>query len=292
MAVAAVGVPALDAVGNVYVADKEGGLTSFTATGDLRWRTAPEGETLALAGPIAAPTGTLYYPVGKGIVTVSPGGELLWLTPTPQTYKVAPPQSDAAGNTLFWKDVALEAGDGARLELQVPFDTYEYLVGADGFNYVRSANIVSRWEMGDSGLEIVETANWDYRSFVRLHPTPQQAGIAREHVIWMFYAPMQQSMVAWLDPTGRVLGTLSVFLAHGRMIAAGEGATAYFCGQGEIDGHDDPACFAYEPGSEDPVWQLALPKGGRPLGGALVPGRLYVVFEGAKADILHALADP
>jgi hypothetical protein len=285
-------VPALDAGGNIHVVDKDGGLSSFTPAGDLRWRAAPEGEHLALAGPVVAPTGTIYYPVGRGIVAVAPDGEVLWLAPTPQTFSVSPPQTDAEGKLLFWQDSALQASDGGRLELEVPFDTYEYLVGGDGFNYTRSANIVSRWDIGDSGFEIVESANWDYRSFVQLHLTPLQAGVTRDRVIWLFYAPMRQAMVAWLDTTGRVLGTLSVFLAHGRMIAVGEDATAYLCGQGEADGQNEPVCYAYRPGSEEPIWRVEPPKGGRPLGGSLVPGRLYVAYEGAKAGFLYALGEP
>jgi ABC-type dipeptide/oligopeptide/nickel transport system permease subunit len=288
---AAVGVPALGAEGDVYVADKEGGLSAFTPSGDLGWRFEPETGGIAIAGPVAAPSGAIYYPIGDGVQAVSPDGMALWYTRTPQTFKVSPPLLDPAGTLLFWHDVALDAGDGSLQELAVPFDPYEYLVGADGRSYIHAGSIVMQWQIGESGFEIVETATWDHRGFTLIGLTPGQVGVTPDRVIWLVYSSMEDTRIAWLDTTGRVLGTLEHPLNRGEMIAVGEDATAYFCAMEGTYGRPIPLCFAYARGSEEPLWEVSIPGGERPLGGALVPGRLYVAFGSLDGDFLYAIGE-
>ena len=60
------------------------------------------------------------------------------------------------------------------------------------------------------------------------------------------------------------------------MIGLDRDDVVYICG---LDRTRGPVCLAFQPGSKDPLWQVALGKGVTVNGGALVPGRLYVTME-------------
>ena len=60
------------------------------------------------------------------------------------------------------------------------------------------------------------------------------------------------------------------------MIGLDRDDVVYICGLDRLHG---PVCLAFQPGSKDPLWQVALGKGVTVNGGALVPGRLYMTKE-------------
>lgn len=282
-----VGVPALSAEGDLYVADTEGGLSAFSPGGALRWRFQSEAETLATAGPVVAPGGTIYYPVGGNIQAVSPDGESLWMARASSEYPVVTPRLSPTGEWLFWEKAIFEAKDGSPQELEMPVDADQYIVGADGRTYLRAGHNIMEWRGAASGAEIVETTRWDSRRLGTL-TTPADAGVTREGVVWLFYTnPFEGTRIVWLDTSGRVLGVIRHPVGGGPMIGVDGGSTIHVC-----EAEPSPECLAFAPGSEEPIWQVSLEKGERAQGGALVAGRLYVTFVGREGGFLYAIGEP
>ncbi len=287
---AVAGTPALSAEGTIYVVDKEGGLSSFTPAGELRWIYRPERAAGALAGPIVSPEGTIYYATGNRVEAVSAEGALLWEAETPYEYRLSPVQLGPDGELLFWEEIVLDARDGSPIDLGielkqddlldslgVPARLDHYIVGADGRTYFRSEHIVTEWRPAPEGAEIVQSAAWDFRAVGRLD-TPAEAGVTRDGLIWLFYSSYETHIV-WQDITGRVLGVAEPAAYRGWIVAVDRDTTVYFCGQRDPYEIVGLVCFAFERGSDVPLWQVSLQEEGLLSGGALVPGALYVAID-------------
>jgi peptide/nickel transport system permease protein len=288
-----VGTPALNAQGEIHVADREGGLSVYAPDGTLIWRFQSEAGDLATTGPVVAPDGMVYYGLGSIVQAVSPEGEGLWTAQTPAFHRTLAPWLSPESDLLFWQDVALATQDGSAVEMGIEEEVDEYLTGADGLTYLRVGHNVSRWEMTPSGAVILETTRWDPRSLGTL-TSPTHAGVTPERVVWVFYTnPYEASRIAWLDPTGRVLGARRVAYGRGMVIAFGPESTVYLCGSEEPRGNPAPSCIALVRDSDDPLWQVPLGAGERVQGGAVVQDRLYVVANlvTMKEGSLVALGD-
>lgn len=271
-----VGTPALSAEGQIHVADRAGGLSVYDPDGSLRWRFQSEAGDLATTGPVVAPDGTVYYGLGSIVQAVSAEGEGLWASQTPAIHRTLAPWLSPEGDLLFWQDAALDTADGSVVDLGLEEQVDEYLTGADGLTYLRVGHNVSRWEMTPSGVEILETTRWDPR-FLGTLTSPTHAGVTPDRVVWVFYTnPYEASRIAWLDPTGRVLGARRVAYGRSMVVAVGPGSTLYLCGAADPRDVPNPNCVALVPEAEDPLWQVSLGTGERVLGGAVVQDRLYV----------------
>ncbi len=273
-----VGTPALDAAGDVYAADQQG-LSAFTPDGQLKWRFQPE-KGIAVSGPIVALDGTLYYAHGGGFVqAVSPDGQSLWRERARRTafQSEHPPQLSPNGEWVFLANGLLKAIDGSLYAFEgLPTEFRRYLIGADGRTYVLAGHIVSEWRQDGLDARIVQTAEWESGRISIW--SPSDAGITRDQTIWMQYGSARApTQMIWLDATGRVLGNLKIPQNPSRVIAVDGDAAVYVCANVQL-GHDIPTCFAFEPGREEPVWQVTLEQGESVVGGALAPGQLYVAI--------------
>jgi peptide/nickel transport system permease protein len=288
-----VNTPALGAGGEIYVVDKKGGLSAFGATGDLLWQLQLEEETVATTGPVVVPDGTIYYGVGRRIQAVSSDGTLLWSTQVPSyDLRIMPPQLGPGGEFLYWEDTVFDARDGSVLDVDVPDEVEQYIVGADGRTYFRVRHNVTHWRWNESGVELIETTRWDFR-MLGTFVTPVDAGVTHGRVVWLFYSnPYRGSRFVWLDTSGRVFGALWLG-GRGRMLGIDQDATAYVCVEGTRDYHSPGLrCAALAPRSDEPIWEIGLEMSGRRvLGGALVPGRLYVTVDGLEGGCLYALGE-
>ncbi len=285
LAAAAVGTPALSAEGTIYVADREGGVSSFTPTGEQRWRLELERKGVSAAGPIVAPDGTVYYPVGNRVIAVSPAGALLWEAQVPYEYRQSVLQLSPDGGLVFFEEVAVRTADGTLVDLGLPASLEKYYVGANERTYYLSQQTMTEWREGPEGAEVVQEATWDYRAIGRFDQ-PRDAGVTPDGVIWMSYSSYGNHLV-WLDTAGHVLGTVPFVAPHEQVIAVDGDANIYLCAT-----LDSPACFAYSyasatpPSDEEfwfqrPLWLVPLERGRTIAGGAVVPGKLYVaVAEG------------
>lgn len=222
---------------------------------------------------------------------VSPDGTSLWVGRAPFEYRVSSPLLSPTGELLFWQEVVFDARDGSLEDLEMPLSPDQYIVGADGRTYLRSGHNVVYWRWAVSGVEIVETTRWDARRLGTL-TTPVDAGVTQEQIVWLFYTnPFEATRVVWLDTGGRVLGVIRHPVGRGQMIAVDPDSTAYVCGTRNPRYKPSPECLAFAPGSEEPIWGVALEQGERAQGGALVPGRLYVTFVSMEGGFLYAVGD-
>jgi ABC-type dipeptide/oligopeptide/nickel transport system permease subunit/outer membrane protein assembly factor BamB len=268
-----VGAPALNADGDIYAVDEKG-LSAFTSKGDLLWRSELRDESIATAGPAIAPDGTIYYTLGGGFVqAVSPEGASLWKTRARELpFNIySPPFLDPTGEIIFLGAGVVDRGDGSRQALTLPIDVHRYVIGADGRTYLLSENVIQEWWFTPSGMEIVQSATWDYRKFT-IGATPSDAGVTPEGIVWFFYASLRDARVVWLDMSSRLHGNARYFIRHGKIIAVDANAVVYVCGASG----PNLECVAFARGSEEPIWTIRLERGENVTGGALVPGRLYV----------------
>jgi hypothetical protein len=79
------------------------------------------------------------------------------------------------------------------------------------------------------------------------------------------------------------VGNFEFPLNNSRLMAIGENSEAYLCGPTGAR----IRCVMAMPGAEDPQWTIHLEDASRPIGGALVPGVLYVA---SSEGGLYALA--
>lgn len=287
----AIGSPALGEGGEVYVADEEGGLTAVTPQGDVLWRFQPESGDVATSAPIVAPDGRIYYTIRNTIQAVSAEGAALWRSQPVLVFGSTPLVLDPAGDLLFWQQDAFATQDGTPRELEMVAEVDQYIVGADGRNYFRSRATVVHWRRVDSGVETLETTRWDSRMLGAFN-LPVDAGVTRDQTVWLFYINLYNATdLVWLDTDGRVLGYVDYPLGQGRVMAADRDATVYVCGGAYYRYNDTPECVALVPGREEPRWVLSLERGETVVGGALVPGRMYVAVRTLDEGFLYALGD-
>jgi len=279
--------PAIDAAGNVYVADEEG-LSAFTATGDPVWRFQPE-KGIAVSGPIVAPDGTIYYGHGGGFVqAVSPDGRSLWRERARKTafQPSSPPRLSPDGNWVFLENGVVNAADGTLPAFEnLPSQFAWFFVGADGRTYLIAGHIVSEWQSDGQDAKVVQSAEWEFQGGSAW--PPEGAGVTRDQTIWLLYGSFRApTQIYWIDLAGRVLSHVKVPQNPSRAIAVDQNKIAYLCSGDSDSGH--AACFAMQSGVDDPLWQLDFEQGGFIEGGAVVPGRLYVAI---REGFLYAIGE-
>ncbi len=285
-----IGTPALNAQGQIIIADIEGYVTAFDARGSLLWRVEASSTRQATSGPVVASNGMIYVTMIDAVVGVSPDGELIWRKTATDVYVDAPPRLSPDERYVFLKDTALDALTGAiqeipiRSQAQVLFTEPAFFTGGDRQEYYRNGHEVIRWRMDESGLQIEPARTWEYGSFVLFNPLNQ--GVTPNRLAWMFYSSeFSDGRVVWLDESSRLVGNFEFPLVNSRLMAIGENGEAYLCGPTGAR----IRCVLAIPGVEEAQWEIFVQDASRPIGGALVPGTLYV----SSADgMLFALSAP
>lgn len=283
-----IGAPALDVQGRIFVADIEGNVTAFDAQGNRLWRVEASATRQATSGPIVASNGMIYLTLIDAVVGISPDGQLIWRVTATNEYVDAPPRLSGDERLVFLKSTAMDASTGQiqtiqiRPEAETLFTEPAFFTGVDGKNYYRNGHEVMRWHLSESGPQVEKPVTWEYQSFVLFNPLIQ--GVTSNGLAWMFYSTeFSDGRMVWLDGQSRLVGNFRFSHQNSRLIAMGGKGEAYLCGPtgARIE------CVAAMPGSEEPLWSVFLDNGTRPIGGALVPGTLYVATEDG---VLYALS--
>jgi len=81
-----------------------------------------------------------------------------------------------------------------------------------------------------------------------------------------------------LDQESNLRGNAFYETRNSQVIAVDQNAHLYTCGNLDL-GYGLPECQAFSPGSAQPIWTLLLEDSTQVVGGALVPGRLYVASQ-------------
>ena len=283
-----IGAPALDAQGRIFVADFEGNVTAFDAQGNRLWRVEASATRQATSGPIVASNGMIYLTLIDAVAGISPDSTLIWRVTATDEFVDAPPRLSADESLIFLKSTAIDARTGhiqtiqIKPENEVLFTEPAFFTGVDGRNYYRNGHEVMRWQMTESGPLVEEPVSWEYQSFVLFNPLIQ--GVTSNGLAWMFYSSdFNDGRMVWMDEQSRLVGNYRFPHGSSRLIAMGAKSEAYLCGPtgARIE------CVMAMPGSEEPRWSIFLDNGSRPIGGALVPGILYVTAEDGR---LYALS--
>ena len=168
-------------------------------------------------------------------------------------------------------------------ENQVLFTEPAFFTGMDGQNYYRSGHEVMQWRRDESGLQVEPARGWEAGTFVLFNPLMQ--GLAPNGLAWLFYSSeYSDGRMVWIDPQSRLIGNFEFPLNHSRLMAVGGRSEAYLCGPTGAR----IRCVAVLPGAEDAQWEIFIDDNSRPIGGALVPGTLYVPHQ--PTDSLYALS--
>ena len=282
-----IGTPALDAQGRIFVADVEGHVTAFDSQGNKLWNVEASATRQATSGPIVSSNGTIYLTLIDAVSAISPDGVLIWRKTAADVFVDSPPRLSADESLVYLKDVALDAATGQIQEIQIIPETQTlftepvFFTGADGRDYYRNGHEVMHWQMNEGDLQVDPSVTWEYGTFVLFNPLYQ--GYTPNKLTWLFYtSEYSDGRMVWLDEQSRLVGNFEFPLTNSRIMAIGEKGEAYLCGPTgrRIE------CVAARPGADEPLWDIYLDNSSRPIGGALVPGTLYV---SADDGALYAL---
>ena len=288
-----VGTPALDAQGHIYLSDTRGHVSAFDPQGQLLWDVEASSTREATSGPVVGPSGMVYVTLIDAVVGISPQGVLTWRKTAADTYIDVPPALNADETLVYLKDAALAAATGQIQELpilpqaQVLFTEPAFFTGTDGGSYYRNGHTVMRWRNTEAGLQVEPMRSWEAASFVLFNPVLQ--GLTPNGLAWLYYSSeYTNGRMVWLDAQSRLVGNFEFPLVDARLIAIGENSEAYLCGP---TGRRIQ-CVMVPPGAPEPIWSFDLEEGSKPIGGALVPGTLYVaVYDRfSETGTLYALS--
>ena len=272
-----VGAPALDAQGRIYVSDDFGGISAFDSDGTLLWRGLVSEVRGTTSGPVVNSQGMIYVTVVDAVAALSPEGELVWRATAAEVYLNEPPRLSPGEELVYLRNTALQAGSGVKLDLQIAppeslfFADPAYFTGADGKNYYRMGHEVIGWHLTDAGLETDPPLTWKYDAITVLLPTDQ--GVTPNGLAWLYYATVwYDTRMVWLDHQSRVVGNFRLPNPNARLIAVGQEDEAYICGSLGLR----IECVKAEVGLNEPTWTFDIQVDSEVMGGALVPGQIYV----------------
>jgi outer membrane protein assembly factor BamB len=289
-----VGTPALDAQGRIFVADVEGHITAFDSQGNQLWRVEASATREATSGPIVGSDGMIYVTLLDAVSAISPEGVLTWRKTAADVFVDLPPTLSADGSLVYLKDVVLDAATGQIQEIQILpeaqilFTEPVFFTGVDGRDYYRNGHAVMHWQRNESGIQVDPALTWEAASFVLFNPLYQ--GVLPNKLTWLYYtSEYSDGRMVWLDEQSRLVGNFEFPITNSRIMAMGEKGEAYLC----APTGSRIQCVMAVPGVDKPVWDVFIDDGSRPIGGALVPGTLYVSsFDALSAEgVLYALSE-
>ncbi len=282
----AVGAPALDSNGRIIVADVKGYVTSFDENGIRLWRTRASTGREATSGPLVDAKGNIYLTAVDTVVALSPNGKSLWRTIAADTYLEEPPRLSPDQSLIFLKNSAIQTDSGELKTISIAntqeilFTDPSFFSGANGQNYYRLGHEIIGWHLDGADLKIDSRQTWIHDGTVLLLPYDQ--GVTKDGLTWFYYT-MQfgETRMIWLDAQSRVIGNYSFQNPSPKVIAIGQKGEAYLCGSTTVRVN----CINIAPGADTPTWDISIESPTALLGGAIIPGRLYLLL----TDGLYAL---
>jgi outer membrane protein assembly factor BamB len=296
--------PALGELGDVYVVSDSSELYAVSSQGTVRWAFTPSRPAQPLSSPIVGLDGTIYYSTEMALIAVTVDGVRRWEIPLPSFSYASPlPRLSADGAYVFFEDVIVDAHTGATVFAESPEPLDKYMIGTNGGIYLRQQAMLLEWKATDEGATLSEWAKWDARSLNLGFRFPNDAGVLPDGRAWVYYySGFEFAKLLWLDAQHQPLTPIDYpYRGFVRLIGFDTDGVVYLCGvSAETDSIE---CRANEPGSNAPLWKLPLagvvvgsfssgvgaplPTGSSfPVGGAIVPGRVYVL---AGNGTLYAL---
>jgi hypothetical protein len=299
LAAQAVGTPALDANGRIFVTDRAGGLSAFNPNGTLAWNFSPRGGRLATSGPIVDRKGNIYYTRLDSIEAVKPSGEEIWNSYVSDVVLDVPPRLSPREDMLLIKTALIVAENGSSYDTSAlsktdPVTLYSdpsFFIGADDQLYFRVGHGAISCNFTNNKLVTGDLVSWDPNNPQLSYPF--DAGVNGHGLLWLLYGSIYNSdQITWLDTTStqHLYGINQIPVPFSNLIGMDMNDVTYLCGYGS-----GPECQAFSPGGKTPAWTVSMPEGkpnmdetAHQIWGALAPGRLYVT---TRDGYLYALGD-
>lgn len=275
----AVGAPAIDMNGHVIVADDKGFITSFDSNGNRLWRSQASTGRSATSGPIVDSQGNIYVTTVDTVSSLTTDGTFRWRTQAAEVYLEEPPRLSPDESMVFLKNSIIHAEDGTLIPISLAppqellFTDPSFFSGANGKNYYRLGHEILGWRMDGVEAKVDTRQTWTHEGTVLLLPFDQ--GVTGNGLTWFYYTMFgQETRMIWLDADSRVVGNYAFRNPNPRLIALGEEGEAILCGSVTVKVN----CINIAPGSELPAWEFSVDSPAALLGGAIVPGRLYLLL--------------
>lgn len=287
-----VGTPALDAQGRIFISDVEGHVTAFDSQGVQLWRVGEPSATRE-AGPRfhrGFRWHDLRYLARCRLSHFA--GVLIWRKTAADVFVDLPPTLSADGSLVYLKDVVLDAATGrysGNSDTPRGANTFHGagLTGVDGRDYYRNGHAVMHWQKNKSGVQVDPALHLG--SCLLCVVQSVVSGCAAKQIDMAITSEYSDGRIVWLDEQSRLVGNFEFPLTNSRIMAMGEKGEAYLC----APTGSRIQCVMAVPGVDKPVWDVFIDDGSRPIGGALVPGALYVsAFDALSAEgVLYALSE-
>jgi outer membrane protein assembly factor BamB len=290
-----VGTPALDESGGVYVVDVDGGLTYFPFdSSSPAWAFTQTEPRRATSGPVVSSENRIYYTLEGRIQAVSSTGEDLFRVRLTDLYAEEPPRISPQGTFAFLLDGAIYARGGGRVDISGLTDKISpedfilsprFFIGADGHTYLGLGHGAYLWHSTEDGLVIDGFAERKINTNVSGgYLVPNDFGVLPSRHLWLFYSNdyIRTELYAIDFATNKMLPTFDENMIKAKLIGIDPNSSAYVCGS-----FNPVKCLSIDLGTSSAEWTLEL-DGSGVLGGAIAPGRLYIV---TNEGTIYALGD-
>ncbi len=279
-----VGSPAVGEQGEVYMVDKEGGLTAYSEDGEMIWHYEAEEGLGGIAGPVISSEGAIYYTIGSpgsgSIQAVSKGGDALWQAPVETDLFYRSPEVNTSGELVFFRDEIFAVADGSPVDLELPFDVDKFFSGEDGENYLLAGGTVASWDYIGTQAVISESRVLSVRG------KPVDTDVTAEGVVWMLYS----DEVYWFTAGGQALGVSSIDKGWIEGLAGVDrDFTIYAYGRDNTRfARANSACFALSLESNEPIWESVFSNTYEDIiGGLLGSGGIYILTEEGNLHLIE-----
>jgi peptide/nickel transport system permease protein len=282
------GSPALTPDGRIMLADEEGYLSAYLDDGTLQWRVTFHNKLASIiAAPIVGANGMTYYATSISLMAVQPTGDILWKINLPSYSHTAwPLRLSPDGAYTFFEDIVVNANTGRVLfgSTAAPMD--KYMIGSNGKIYLRHMTGADEWQPTDAGAVLIKIAALDTRVLSLSFRQFTDAGVSPSGSFWfLFSSGSDVPRFVWTDPDGQNPQIKDLGNSTGRMIGLDQTGRVYACSQVKGDNWE---CWAFLGATTQVEWRLELPDAVFVTGGAIAPGRLYLI---SGAGSLYALGD-
>jgi ABC-type dipeptide/oligopeptide/nickel transport system permease subunit/outer membrane protein assembly factor BamB len=298
------GTPAVDSSGNIFVADKAGGLTAFSSEGEQLWQFSSASAPNTVSGLIMTPDETLYYVVSDYtnafIQAVTTSGEDLGSIQSQASNFRVPLSLSADGRYLFHRNDVIDLTTRQRVDYQTDLDVIRLLGGEDGFNYMISGQNLLQITLEADTLAIGEAGfSWADTTNVGAQTAPRSALVDDNQVArLMFTSPGGTTMFTWQNIENEVLGIVRVRFSDTSIPVEIDTDHVLACGSGRSFSPELLNCGYIDRESENPLWEIDLGSNGPALAGFWHEEVFYfstgagVVYALTQMEAAEAVVEP
>lgn len=278
-------VPALNAEGEIVVADGVGNVHAFAPDGHVRWTFLNPNPANLLTQPIVASNGDVYFATEQNLFALTVDGQMR-LANTLPTYSYSQPVLRLSHDErlLMLQDVVVDAQSGAEL-LAASISIELFVVGTDGKLYLRKQSAMEEWEVAEDKARVIPRVKLDERGLGLNLSLASDAGVTPGGWTWFqFNAPFGgPARLVWADLNNTASQVVNATQNGAQALAIDADRVVYMC---DMRPAPEVKCAAYRPDSSQ-VWEAVLGGNrGFVVGAALAEGRFYA----ATADgVLYAL---